>query len=324
MSTPSPISSFLGGLGLPFATHALTLLNGSVFGISGFLHRAARGNKEAMAGVAGLIIGGLVVGLTEGAGPRVFPMSYLRIILSGLLVGVGTKMGNGCTSGHMICGISRLSVRSITATAVFFSTGVIGARFSPESVLVPSQPFDWSLGPTGTTLLALQIIPFTVSVLLYILAPRQPTDKSQPALPIPRLIASLATSLEFAFALRLSNLTEPIKVLTFLLLPFNAAFDPSLSFLAVGALPLAIVLYQFARGPEQPRLGGTWSVPKGGKVDLRLIIGAALFGIGWGSGGICPGPALVNLGRAISGGSDPLPMITWLSAVLLGGAVAEL
>ncbi|KAJ7774966.1 hypothetical protein B0H16DRAFT_1672569 [Mycena metata] len=319
MST-RPLQSFLGGLGLSLPVHALLLLNGNVFGISGFLHRALRGSKEATASVIGLLLGGMFVGLTEKAGPQPFPIPFLSLLLSGLLVGVGTKMANGCTSGHMIAGISRLSSRSITATATFFSTGVITARLLHGNS-VPIRIVDWSLGTTGKALLAFQAVPFFVSTFLYIFAPRQPSDttKDNLALPSLRLIASLSTAFEFALALRLSNLTEPIKVVTFLLLPVHSAFDPSLAFLALGALPLAIFLYQFARGSEQPRLGGPSSVPKGDQVDSRLIIGSALFGVGWGMSGFCPGPGMVNLGRAIGGGSDPLPMLGWVAAVLTGG-----
>jgi len=274
-----------------------------------------------MVSLFGLLLGGLFVGLTENAGPQPFSLPSSHFIVSGLLVGVGTKLANGCTSGHMIAGISRFSPRSITATATFFSTGVITARLLHGNSL-PIHFFDWSLGTTGKALLAFQAIPFIVSTFLYFFAPRQPSDttnKDASVLPILRLIASLSTSFEFALALRLSNLTEPIRVVTFLLLPSHEAFDPSLAFLALGALPLTILLYQFARGSEQPRLGGLSSVPKGGQIDARLIVGAALFGVGWGLTGFCPGPGIVNLGRALGGGTNPLPMIGWLAAVIAGG-----
>lgn len=102
-----------------------------------------------------------------------------------------------------------------------------------------------------------------------------------------RLLAFLSTGVEFALALRLSNLSEPAPVLSFLLLPFSKAFDPSLAFLAAGALPVSTILYQVYRGPEKPRLGGSWTIPKAGKIDAKLLVGAAVFGIGWGMAGIC-------------------------------------
>jgi uncharacterized membrane protein YedE/YeeE len=85
----------------------------------------------------------------------------------------------------------------------------------------------------------------------------------------------------------MSNLSEPSRVLSFLLLPFHPAFDPSLAFLAAGALPLSFILQHRFRGPEQPRLGGSWAIPKGGNIDSKLLVGAAIFGVGWGMAGIC-------------------------------------
>lgn len=70
------------------------------------------------------------------------------------------------------------------------------------------------------------------------------------------------------------------------LLPFDRAFDPSLAYLAAGALPISMLLYHFARGNERPRLGGKWE-PKVREIDLRLLLGATIFGAGWGLGGIC-------------------------------------
>jgi uncharacterized membrane protein YedE/YeeE len=102
-----------------------------------------------------------------------------------------------------------------------------------------------------------------------------------------RLLVNLTTGFNFAIALRLSNLSDPVRVISFLLLPFDSAFDPSLAYLAVGTLPLASLLYHFGRSKEQPRLGGQWAVPKGGKIDSKLVLGAAIFGVGWGLVGIC-------------------------------------
>lgn len=92
MSSPTPLQSFLGGLGLPLPVHALLLLNGNVFGISGFLHRGIRGEKEGLVAVSGLLLGGAFVGLLEGSGPGAFSVGLPQVLLSGLLVGLGSKV----------------------------------------------------------------------------------------------------------------------------------------------------------------------------------------------------------------------------------------
>jgi uncharacterized membrane protein YedE/YeeE len=88
----------------------------------------------------------------------------------------------------------------------------------------------------------------------------------------------LCSAVGFAFALCLSNLTNARRVLGFLLTPAHLAFDPSLAYLAVGTVPLTSLLYHI--GTVRVQL-------KKGKVDGRLLVGAALFGVGWGIEGIC-------------------------------------
>lgn len=92
MSHPTPIQSFVGGFTFPVITHQLMLLNGNVFGISGFVHRAAKGNLEGVAGAAGLIFGGILVARLEGGGPAKLIVHLPQILVSGFLVGLGTKV----------------------------------------------------------------------------------------------------------------------------------------------------------------------------------------------------------------------------------------
>jgi hypothetical protein len=93
MAAPMPINSFLGGLSLPVPVHALTLLNGNVFGISGFIHCAARGSTEALVAVAGFILGGAAAGIVE-RGPQSTGLSLSQLAASGFLVGLGTKVSS--------------------------------------------------------------------------------------------------------------------------------------------------------------------------------------------------------------------------------------
>jgi hypothetical protein len=118
MSLPgsTPLQSFLGGVCAAFPVHALLSFNNNTFGISGFIHGAARGSLEDAMSVLGLVLGGAAVAVIEGDKPTVGDSAPLPLILSGLLVGAGSKvrqisshiprrnpdhaqMSNGCTSG---------------------------------------------------------------------------------------------------------------------------------------------------------------------------------------------------------------------------------
>ena len=102
-----------------------------------------------------------------------------------------------------------------------------------------------------------------------------------------RRLASFLTAVQFGLGLYLSSLTVPSRIVRFLVTPFHRDFDPTLVFLALGALPVATVSYFYGRGEEKPRLGGKWTIPKGGEIDTRLLAGAAIFGVGWGIEGLC-------------------------------------
>lgn len=92
---PTPLQSFLGGIGLALPVQALLSFNSSTFGISGFIHGAARGNVEDIISVLGLISGGVVVAAIEGSKPIVPDSARLPLMLSGLLVGIGAKVRFG-------------------------------------------------------------------------------------------------------------------------------------------------------------------------------------------------------------------------------------
>jgi len=121
-----PWHSLLGGALLGLSATLLLLVNGKIAGISGILSGLLKAEKSDFSWrlmfVIGMVAGG-VWGATAFSAdvPIQFETPLWLVAVAGLLVGVGTKMGNGCTSGHGICGIGRLSPRSIIATCVFMT-----------------------------------------------------------------------------------------------------------------------------------------------------------------------------------------------------------
>ena len=125
----TPLAAMSGGVLIGIAAAMFVLLNGRIAGISGVLGgllRPVRGDSAwRMAFVLGLV-GAPLVYLLFAALPRPqIDAGYGALILAGLLVGVGTRYGSGCTSGHGVCGLSRLSPRSLVATAAFMGAGFV-------------------------------------------------------------------------------------------------------------------------------------------------------------------------------------------------------
>ncbi len=127
----TPIESLLGGLIIGIAVAILYLMRGNYSGISGIYFNVISANKHGflwrLLFVVGLIIGPVILSFCsyKDLGFEMPNTDPIIIILGGLLVGYGTELGSGCTSGHGICGIGRLSIRSITGTCVFVGAGVL-------------------------------------------------------------------------------------------------------------------------------------------------------------------------------------------------------
>lgn len=126
----TPIPALIGGLIIGLSASVFLLTHGRVAGISGIyggiLRRASSDRALRVAFIAGLLVAGVIVRFLY---PAAFETSWSATLptalVAGLLVGFGTQLGNGCTSGHGVCGISRFSARSIVATMTFMVAAIV-------------------------------------------------------------------------------------------------------------------------------------------------------------------------------------------------------
>jgi uncharacterized membrane protein YedE/YeeE len=108
-----------------------------------------------------------------------------------------------------------------------------------------------------------------------------------------RIVLGFASGLVFGLGLVVSGMADPAKVLNFL--DLAGTWDPSLAFVMGGAVLVTFIGYRLVLARKAPLLMGNFDVPASKQIDLPLVGGAAIFGIGWGIGGFCPGPALTAL-----------------------------
>jgi uncharacterized protein len=125
-----PVQGLIGGLMIGVAAAIMLLGAGRIAGVSGMAARAiglggGAPRTLALAFIIGLPLGAATVAWLAGPILSRFPMSMATLAVAGLIVGIGTRLGSGCTSGHGVCGMSRLSKRSIVATFTFMATGFV-------------------------------------------------------------------------------------------------------------------------------------------------------------------------------------------------------
>lgn len=237
-------------------------------------------------------------------------------------------MSNGCTSGHMLCGLPRLSGRSAIAVATFFPVAIMTHHAVHPTLYTEacpgSVPCYTPVYPTTTTTMSLVLLA-TLSIVVARTVPKfvedivastptdekRTTDTRSPA----RQVTQFFSGLLFALGLHISGMAHPAKVASFLSFPIMQHWDPSLALVILfGVLPNLIEIQRKGFG-SPPLFSERFSLPtKTVKdVDTKFLAGAAAFGVGWGLTGTCPGPAVL---RAVA---QPVWGALWIGGFWLGG-----
>ncbi|KAL4929118.1 YeeE/YedE family protein [Aspergillus undulatus] len=306
----TPIHTSLGALLLYQSSSSLLLHNGSVFGVSSLLSGVMLNpNRDNVPVIAGLLSSVIPIYLfmpsllpTYPAAPSSWA-SLLSTVGTGFLLGWGTKSGRGCTSGHMLCGLSRLSPRSLIATAIFFTTALLTANFVSGIPPCPAGiPCYTSAYPSSSELTFMTGATILTFVTNAVVIPRT-LGKSE----LSRSIFSYLAGVQFGTGLLISGMADPLKVLRFFaFLTDPARFDPSLALIIIFGIVPSLVTYLSVKPGQhrghngdklvKPTLAETWRLPTAtvADIDWLFVLGAMVFGVAWGLRGVCPGPAVLR------------------------------
>ncbi len=223
-------------------------------------------------------------------------LSTLGFALGGFLVGFGSKLGNGCTSGHGVCGLPRLAPRSWIAVTVFLITGVLTATLrSYFPVLANSLSVGKEAAEQYKT-----IADFIFALLLIYFAYDLNVNSARLREKL-ETIACFFIGFVFGLGLSISGMCRRTRVLSFLSLPgievddqhHTRGWNPSLAVVLLTAVIVNLVTFNLIL-KQKPMFAGTFDIPNK-PIEWKIFAGPAVFGIGWGLTGVCPGPAMVNV-----------------------------
>mmetsp|Transcript_5012 Transcript_5012/g.8307 ORF Transcript_5012/g.8307 Transcript_5012/m.8307 type:complete len:334 (-) Transcript_5012:210-1211(-) len=292
----TPVESGIGGILVGLPVFFMLYNNGKIPGISGIYSNCVAAPEKwrglFLAGLTGM--GALMTHLCPAFFDvsRVLPLPVYA--LAGGLVGLGSMIQNGCTSGHMLAGVSRLSPRSIAASAVFCTVAIATNYLFGLAPTIGSGILPLFLPSTSTITKMISLVVLIIASYVGILVGGGPSGALSPSAAAG--LTSLVSGVSFAVGLAFSGMTRQSKVLGF----FNilGGWDPSLLMVLLSGVLPNIILYQTViKKAPKPLYETEFGIPKGGKIDAKLLTGAAIFGLGWGIGGFCPGPVLVSLMR---------------------------
>ena len=334
-----PINGSVGGLLIGLSAAVLLLASGQVLGISGILKGFAESPVQAFSASSSEGMWKLVFlstsFITTLALTAIMPSfftpistispSYAAQVVAGLLVGFGTTMGNGCTSGHGICGLARLSPRSFVAVGTFLSVGILTTTISVNYLDGVNTTTDIITPTDMSTIIGIFVIALFMGVFISSVGHLHLTAKEKISIGktmVPPLLASIL----FTAGLIFSGMIQIARVQGFLNVKQSSwgEWDGTLMFVLGLGVISSFLSYQYKERYqiEKPLLCNKTdgsdctfgAIPgNGGVITKRLIIGSALFGIGWGLGGLCPGPALVQVANGA-----PSVLYAWFPAFVVG------
>jgi len=283
--------------------------------------------------------------------PPTSELSIAGYAVAGALVGFGTRLGNGCTSGHGICGLGRLSPRSLTAVLTFLATGIVTAVLTTNGTIelflrergrddegsgTRKQGERWTW--FGTALSVASLAAALAAPLLY----RKKTKKvkanddneeEDDGDSMAKLGPAAVAGALFSSGLYLSGMTFRSKVLGFLDVTAisDGNWDPTLAAVMGGGVLVSFLGYQFLEPfrvvkvtapactyPLALSPKSKFGIPTNRTIDTNLVLGAAVFGAGWGLGHICPGP-----GMFLAAVGVPKVIAYWWPGFLVGSYVAN-
>ncbi len=208
--------------------------------------------------------------------------------IAGLLVGLGTKLGNGCTSGHGVCGLPRFSKRSWVYVSIFLAVAMITATFRYYVPFLEDDRSSFFDTSDYSTIMDGVLLLVAWGVVLYILYYLSNFTWAA----IIEIIVTSFTAILFALGLIISGMNKRSKILGFLILSEN--WDVSLMLVLCAAVGLNILtFYIIIKKQGKTFFGENLEIPSNTVIDKKLIIGGVLFGLGWGLGGLCPGPGYI-------------------------------
>jgi uncharacterized membrane protein YedE/YeeE len=220
----------------------------------------------------------------------------------------------------MLCGLSRLSPRSLIATGIFFVTALISANALGGGTIIPpcppGQPCYTPVYPSTHNLIFMSSTVLVSGLINSIVVPRmlRPSERS-------RVVFSYISGLQFGLGLIITGMADPAKVLRFFSWTDLSNFDPSLALVMLFGVGPNILSYLSLRGEidqkKSPTLAPKFRLPTAtvADIDWRFVAGAVAFGVGWGLSGVCPGPGLL---RSVMQPSWGVP---WLGGFLSGSLV---